>query len=409
MHALTPSQYILAAAMFDEYARVKLLGVSSEWFDDDIKPAVKRIQELYAENKPFNHKNAILELRGSIDFKLLVYLHGSATEYNHVNEYLNQLAKRYEKKKLVEGLQKIDVEKDIIQQLTELIASAVIHIEKEPITSRKAINKACDDICAAHEREDGISGLKTGWQLIDKYLGGWNRGDLIICAGRPGMGKSAIAMTWALAAAEQSHKVLFLSLEMSVDQLARRILTHETHIENYKIRSNRLELRHIDQIVNYANANNPVLWLDDDTSLRADKIISKLKIHKQKNGLDILIVDYIQLMKGTKQNRQEEVAEISRTLKLIAKELDICIIALSQLSRAVEARTDHRPLLSDLRESGAIEQDADAILFPYRPCYYDDEKPELEDAELIIAKNRHGECVTIDVRFMGAVTKFSEA
>jgi len=395
--------------MFDEYARVKLLGVSSEWFDDDIKPAVKRIQELYAENKPFNHKNAILELRGSIDFKLLVYLHGSATEYNHVNEYLNQLAKRYEKRKLVEGLQKIDVEKDIIQQLTELIASAVIHIEKEPITSRKAINKACDDICAAHEREDGISGLKTGWQLIDKYLGGWNRGDLIICAGRPGMGKSAIAMTWALAAAEQSHKVLFLSLEMSVDQLARRILTHETHIENYKIRSNRLELRHIDQIVNYANANNPVLWLDDDTSLRADKIISKLKIHKQKNGLDILIVDYIQLMKGTKQNRQEEVAEISRTLKLIAKELDICIIALSQLSRAVEARTDHRPLLSDLRESGAIEQDADAILFPYRPCYYDDEKPELEDAELIIAKNRHGECVTIDVRFMGAVTKFSEA
>ena len=409
MHALTPSQYILAAAMFDEYARVKLLGVSAEWFDDDIKPAVKRIQELYAENKPFNHKNAILELRGSIDFKLLVYLHGSATEYNHVNEYLNQLAKRYEKRKLVEGLQKIDVEKDIIQQLTELIASAVIHIEKEPITSRKAINKACDDICAAHEREDGISGLKTGWQLIDKYLGGWNRGDLIICAGRPGMGKSAIAMTWALAAAEQSHKVLFLSLEMSVDQLARRILTHETHIENYKIRSNRLELRHIDQIVNYANADNPVLWLDDDTSLRADKLIGKLKIHKQKNGLDILIVDYIQLMKGTKQNRQEEVAEISRTLKLIAKELDICIIALSQLSRAVEARTDHRPLLSDLRESGAIEQDADAILFPYRPCYYDDEKPELEDAELIIAKNRHGECVTIDVRFMGAVTKFSEA
>jgi len=409
MHALTPSQYILAAAMFDEQARVNLLTVSAEWFDNDVKPAIAKIQELYLENKPFNHMNALLELKGTMDFKTLVYLHGSATEYSHVKQYLSLLAKKYEKKKLIDGLQKIDIDKDIVQQLTELIASATIHLEREPVTSRQAINKACDDICAAHERQDGISGLKTGWQLIDKYLGGWNRGDLIICAGRPGMGKSAIAMTWALAAAEQSHKVLFLSLEMSVDQLARRILTHETQIENYKIRSNRLELRHIDQIVNYANANNPVLWLDDDTSLRADKIISKLKIHKQKNGLDILIVDYIQLMKGTKQNRQEEVAEISRTLKLIAKELDICIIALSQLSRAVEARTDHRPLLSDLRESGAIEQDADAILFPYRPCYYDDEKPELEDAELIIAKNRHGECVTIDVRFMGAVTKFSEA
>jgi replicative DNA helicase len=113
-------------------------------------------------------------------------------------------------------------------------------------------------------------------------------------------------------------------------------------------------------------------------------------------------------MKGTKQNRQEEVAEISRNLKLIAKELGICIIALSQLSRAVEQRSEHRPLLSDLRESGAIEQDADAILFPFRPCYYQDEKPDTEDAELIIAKNRHGECVTIDVKFTGSLTKFTE-
>jgi len=113
-------------------------------------------------------------------------------------------------------------------------------------------------------------------------------------------------------------------------------------------------------------------------------------------------------MKGTKQNRQEEVAEISRTLKLIAKELDICIIALSQLSRAVEQRTDHRPLLSDLRESGAIEQDADAILFPYRPAYYDEDKPEVEQAELIISKNRHGECVTIDTFFIGSITRFLE-
>ena len=120
------------------------------------------------------------------------------------------------------------------------------------------------------------------------------------------------------------------------------------------------------------------------------------------------MVDYIQLMKGTKQNRQEEVAEISRNLKLMAKELGICIIALSQLSRAVEQRSDHRPMLSDLRESGAIEQDADAILFPYRPCYYQDDKPETEDAELIIAKNRHGECVTIDVKFTGSLTKFTE-
>jgi len=408
MQALTPSQYILAAAMFDENARVKLLTVSADWFDIDVKPAVQQIQKLYLENKPFNHTNALLELKSVMDFKLLVYLHGSATEYTLVDQYLKQLAKQHEKQRLIDGLAKIDISKDIVQQLTELIAGATLHLDREAVTSRAAINKACDEICAAHERQDDISGLKTGWQYLDRYLGGWNRGDLVICAGRPGMGKSAIAMTWALAAAEQLHKVLFLSLEMSIDQLARRILTHETNIENYKIRSNRLQDGQIKQIVNYTIGNNPVLWLDDDTSIRADKLISKLKVHKQKNGLDLLIVDYIQLMKGTKQNRQEEVAEISRTLKLITKELDICIIALSQLSRAVESRTDHRPMLSDLRESGAIEQDADAILFPYRPSYYDDDKPEIEDAELIISKNRHGECVTIDVRFRGSVTKFMQ-
>jgi len=404
---MSPSEYILASAMFDETTRVKLLAVNSKWFESPIDKAIAKVQELYLAGKPLNNHNILIELKNTMDFRRLVMIQGMATEYSQVDVYLKQLAKKYEHERLVQGLAEIDTKGDIVSQLTTLISNATIQMDREPITSRKAINKACDDICEAFQRQDETNGMITGWRYLDKYLGGWNRGDLIICAGRPGMGKSAIAMTWALLAAER-YKVLFLSLEMSVDQLARRILTHETHIENYKIRSNSLSQGHIDRIVEYTIADNPVLWLDDDTSIRIDKLLGKLKIHQQKNGLDLLVIDYIQLMKGTKANRQEEVAEISRNLKLIAKELNICIIALSQLSRAVEQRSDHRPMLSDLRESGAIEQDADAILFPYRPAYYQDDKPETEDAELMIAKNRHGECVTIDVKFTGSLTKFTE-
>jgi len=404
---MSPSEYILASAMFDETTRVKLLAVNSKWFESPIDKAIAKVQELYLSGKPLNNHNILIELKDTMDFRRLVMIQGMATEYSQVDAYLKQLAKKYEHERLVQGLAEIDIKGDIVSQLTTLISTATIQMDREPITSRKAINKACDDICEAFQRQDATNGMMTGWRYLDKYLGGWNRGDLIICAGRPGMGKSAIAMTWALLAAER-YKVLFLSLEMSVDQLARRILTHETHIENYKIRSNSLSQGHIDRIVEYTIADNPVLWLDDDTSIRIDKLLGKLKIHQQKNGLDLLVIDYIQLMKGTKANRQEEVAEISRNLKLIAKELGICIIALSQLSRAVEQRSDHRPMLSDLRESGAIEQDADAILFPYRPAYYQDDKPATEDAELMIAKNRHGECVTIDVKFTGSLTKFTE-
>jgi len=404
---MTPSYYVLASAFWDESTRLKLLSANELWFDEEVRPVIAKIKSLYLEHKPLNNTNMLLELKDTMSIKTLVYIQGIASESNLVDFYIEKLAREYEHQELVRGLQKIDLKGDIAAQLTQLLSSANIRLEKEPITSRKAINQACDDICMAHQRKDETNGLITGWRALDKYLGGWNRGDLVICAGRPGMGKSAIALTWALEAAKW-HKVLFLSLEMSIDQLARRILTHETYVENFRIRSNKLNEAQIERIVNYANSDNPILWLDDDTSLRIDKLLGKLKIHKQKNGLDILVIDYIQLMKGTKQNRQEEVAEISRNLKLMAKELGVCIIALSQLSRAVETRPDHKPLLSDLRESGAIEQDADAILFPFRPSYYDQEKPEVEDAELIIAKNRHGECVTIELKFQGALTKFTE-
>lgn len=208
---MTPSMYIMAAAFWDERTRLRLLSANARWFDAPIDKAIERIQSLYLERKPFDNTNMLIALKGTMPIKDLVALQGMATEYSLVDAYLHQLAKQYQHKQILLGLTTIDKDKDIVDQLTLLISNTAIQIDREPITSRKALNKACDDICAAFERQDATNGMITGWRYLDKYLGGWNRGDLIICAGRPGMGKSAIAMTWALEASKR-YKVLFLSL-----------------------------------------------------------------------------------------------------------------------------------------------------------------------------------------------------
>jgi replicative DNA helicase len=179
-------------------------------------------------------------------------------------------------------------------------------------------------------------------------------------------------------------------------------------IANWKIRNGVLKPHEIEEVCNIANNQEIEFFIDDDVDSRIAQIKAKAKLHKSRKGLDLLVIDYIQLIKGTKTNREQEVAEISRTLKLLAKELKITVMILAQLSRKSEDRSDKRPMLSDLRESGAIEQDADIVMFPFRPMYYEQDKPEVEDAELIIAKNRNGECVTIPTYFEGRYTIYRE-
>jgi replicative DNA helicase len=164
----------------------------------------------------------------------------------------------------------------------------------------------------------------------------------------------------------------------------------------------------VDIIIDKANNQTVQFFIDDDPNCSIMQIKSKAKIHKAKHGLELLVIDYIQLIKGTKTNREQEIAEISRNLKLLSKELNITVVVLAQLSRKCEERADKRPMLSDIRESGSIEQDADVVMFPFRPAYYSGEKLEKEDAELIIAKNRHGECHTIDTTFIGSRTMYEE-
>jgi replicative DNA helicase len=196
---------------------------------------------------------------------------------------------------------------------------------------------------------------------------------------------------------------------MSKEELAKRYLSYICDIENYKIRSAKVTQKELDAVTTTLYNLDLNFFIDDGSNADINEIVGKIKLHKAKHGLDIVYIDYMQLIKSHQKVREQEIAHISRTLKMLAKEIGITIVALAQLSRETEKRSDKKPMLSDLRESGQIEQDSDIVLFPFRPAYYSDDKPEIEmDAELIIGKNRHGQCVSIPMSFEGAYTRYKE-
>jgi len=305
----------------------------------------------------------------------------------------------------------------------------------------KAVTDAVNVANAAYQRDGGLAGISTGLIDMDKKLGGLHPSDLLILAGRPSMGKTSLATNIAFNIAK-AHKrgrlpdggegsveggvVGFFSLEMSAEQLAARILSEAAEVPSEQIRRGDMTEQEFRRFVEAAKSLEACpLYIDDTPALPISQVAARARRLKRTHGLDVLIIDYLQLLKGTsRENRVQEVSEITQGLKAIAKELNIPVIALSQLSRAVESREDKRPQLSDLRESGSIEQDADVVMFVYRDEYYKErEKPgdhELEKmaqwqsimesvhgkAEVIIGKQRHGPIGTVELSFEGRFTRF---
>ena len=267
-----------------------------------------------------------------------------------------------------------------------------------------------DKIEELYENKTKITGMTTGFIDLDKKLSGFHKTDLILIASRPSMGKSALALNLAQnAAAKAGASVAVFSLEMSKEQLMLRLIASESMVELGKIRVGNLNGEEWTKI---ANAMIPLsqsrIFFDDTPGISVMEIRSKCRRLKMEKGLDLVLIDYLQLMEGDRssENRQQEIASISRNLKIMAKELDCPVIALSQLSRAPELRANHRPILSDLRESGAIEQDADLVMFLYRDEYYHPDSDKKNIAEIIIAKHRHGEIGTVDLIWLGQFQKF---
>ena len=261
--------------------------------------------------------------------------------------------------------------------------------------------------------DSAIPGMSTGLRDLDRAISGLNKSDLILLAARPGMGKTSMALNILLEAGKKSGKtVAFFSLEMSREQLALRLISSECFVDNKKLVTGKLTEEDWEKVAIAADSlTRSKILIDDDSSVTVADINAKCR---RVDNLGLVIIDYLQLMQSaggksrSGDNRQQIVSDISRSLKIMAKELNVPVLCLSQLSRANESRTDKRPMLSDLRESGAIEQDADIVLFLYRDGYYnkDSENPNL--AECIVAKNRHGETRTVEMQWLPEFTTFSD-
>ncbi len=296
-------------------------------------------------------------------------------------------------------------EKDIFDVLQQRSSS-----EFEPIG--QVVLRTLDEISRASKQEGHITGLETGFRDLDFKTAGLQKSDLILIAARPAMGKTAFVLNLVEHIALHSEgTIAMFSLEMSKEQLVKRILSMNSKVDSQKIRTGNLEdedwVKLVDSVRRIGNTN---LVIDDTSGITASELRTKCRKLKLSKGLDLVIIDYLQLMTGSGKrkgdSRQQEISDISRSLKVMARELNVPVIALSQLSRAVEQRPDKRPMLSDLRESGAIEQDADMVMFLYRDEYYNPDTEDKGVAEVIIAKQRSGPTGKVKLAWLSNLTKF---
>jgi replicative DNA helicase len=461
-HNVEAEQQLLGAILTsnDVYDRISSL-VKPEHFFDPVhqrifERAAARIQKNALASpvtlKPFFEDDAGLKELGGPAY--LVRLAGAAISAYAARDYAQMIYDLAVRRELI-GLgrdiasraAKVEVDSEPKDQIIDA-EQKLYKLGEQGVSERgfqsflKAVTDAVNVANAAYQRDGGLSGIATGLIDLDKKLGGLNASDLLILAGRPSMGKTSLATNIAFNIAKAHRRgrlpdggegsveggvVGFFSLEMSAEQLAARILSEASEIPSEQIRRGDMTEGEFRRFVEAAKSlESCPLYIDDTPALPISQVAARARRLKRTHGLDVLIIDYLQLLKGSsKENRVQEVSEITQGLKAIAKELNIPVIALSQLSRQVESREDKRPQLSDLRESGSIEQDADVVMFVYRDEYYKErEKPgdhELEKmaqwqsvmeqvhgkAEVIIGKQRHGPIGTVELAFEGQFTRFS--
>lgn len=295
-----------------------------------------------------------------------------------------------------------ETSEEILSRLQDKLNGINNYVEQDNGEIEKSITRFIDDLETRCKNGGDINGIKCGYRGVDRMLGGLKPEDLIIIAGRPSMGKTAVTLNIAINTAVMSNaKAAFFNLEMGKQQILERMMSITTEINMESIKNGKLKDENWDQIVNASSKlirSNIRLY---DKLFTLNSIKAECKKLKMQKGLDIVIIDYLQLieMGGKAENRNMEISKISRELKLMAKELEVTVVALSQLSRAPESRREHRPLMSDLRESGSIEQDADVVAFLYRDGYYNKDTDSPDDIEFIVAKNRNGEVGTVKLRW----------
>ncbi len=432
--AVELEEAVLGAMMLEKDAVNDVIDVlsSDSFYKDAHKSIYTVIQELFQNSEPIDILTVTqgLKKKGELDFvggaHYVASLTNRIASAANVEYHARIIAQKYIQRELIrissETIKMAYEETTDVFDLLDkaegdLFKVAEGNIRKNYDKMNTLVHQAVKKIEELSEQEEGVSGIASGFASIDKVTSGFQKSDMIILAARPGMGKTAFVLSLARNVAVESNKAIAVfSLEMSSLQLVNRLISSETELSQEKLKRGSLQPHEWEQL--HARLNkltDAPIFIDDTPALSIFELRAKARRLKAQHDIQMIIIDYLQLMTAgseSKGNREQEISTISRSIKSIAKELDIPVIALSQLSRAVETRGgDKRPMLSDLRESGAIEQDADMVCFIYRPEYYgltEDENGNstLGRAELIIAKHRNGALENVPLKFISHLAKF---
>ncbi len=428
-HDIEAEQAVIGSTLTDSeavMAAVEKLKPES-FYREDNKLIFEAIVNLYNRSEPVDLITLKDELSSMGDFEkvggfeYLATLPDKVPTTANVQKYIDIVEEKATLRKLIKTANEIiDLGYNPTEDVEDIMAGAEKKIfdiiqnknQKSYTPIKDVLIESFTKLEELYNQKSKITGVPTGFVDLDDKTAGLHGSDLILIAARPAMGKTAFALNIAANAAIRSNTpVAIFNLEMSKDQLVNRILCIEAMVDSNKIMTGKLEE---DDWSKLASVVGPIsdsgIYIDDTPGISIMEIRTKCRKLKMEKNIGLIVIDYIQLIQGSNNrkngSREQEIAEISRSLKILAKELNVPVIALSQLSRAVEQRPDHRPMLSDLRESGSIEQDADIVMFLYRDDYYNPDSEEKDISEVIIAKHRAGSTGTVKLLWMGNYTKF---
>ncbi len=428
-HDIDAEQAVIGSMLTDKEAVTNSIEVLKEedFYREDNKIIYEAMLNLYNRAEPIDliTVKSELESMGKFDkvggFEYLTELPEKVPTTANVAKYI----KIVEEKSILRNLIKtaneiIDLGYDPTEEVENIMESAEKKIfnlmqdknQKGYLPIKDILVDSFTQLEELYNKKEHVTGVPTGFIDLDYRTAGLHGSELILVAARPAMGKSAFALNIAANAALRSNiPVVVFSLEMPKEQVVNRILCSEAMVDSNKMKTGKLDDEDWERL---AEAVGPLsgsgIYIDDTADITVTEIRAKCRKLKLEKDIGLVVIDYLQLIQGNNRrngNREQEISEISRSLKILSKEIGVPVIALSQLSREVEKRTDHRPMLSDLRESGAIEQDADIVMFLYRDDYYNEDSKKKNIAEVIIAKHRGGSIGTVDLSWLGSFTKFA--
>ncbi|MBB6629935.1 replicative DNA helicase [Clostridium algidicarnis] len=419
-------QSVLGSMIIDKTSIAQAVEVlrSEDFYRDAHKVIFQAILELYQKDAPVDmitlieHLRSIEKLENSGGITYITEISNSVPSTANLQSYIKIVEDKSMLRKLIRSSTEIIEnsynKQDNVEEVLDFAEKKIFDIAEKRTTSdfesiSSVLERGFLEIERLFNNKGDITGVPTGFPELDSKTSGFQSGDMVLIAARPSMGKTTFALNIAQYASLRANKsVVIFSLEMSKEQLGYKLLCAEANVDMLKLRTGNLEDQDWENI---ARASGPLaaskIYIDDTPGITVMEMRSKCRRIKIEHGIDMIIIDYLQLMSGSgSESRQQEVSEISRSIKALAKEMKCPIIALSQLSRAPEQRADHRPMLSDLRESGSIEQDADIVMFLYRDEYYNKETEEKNIAECIISKQRNGPVGTVKLAWLGQYSKF---